>query len=236
MKRFMPLAWYRGNIMQQRQNERARVWLNKMKPRSPSRRTLSCWHWASCSHFSTIAPMIYRAGYRNRSRWLGGQPYYTGLKEGYTLYNWQDLFTGRLAKVNLWTPLLNSGPAVRLFPVWAQFSTAVCSPIWSRGRTCAVKSISAPFLSSRISCPSGRWRSFGRICLIPTRHRHTSDGLLAALFGIRMPLWWCQGMFPSVMVLFSLHYAPFAYILIGGIFRNMDATLRKQRPSWVRRG
>ena len=54
----------------------------------------------------------------------------------------------------------------------------------------------------------------------------TSDGLLAAIFGIRMPLWWCQGMFPSVMVL-SLHYAPFAYILIGGIFRNMDANLEE---------
>ncbi len=34
----------------------------------------------------------------------------------------------------------------------------------------------------------------------------------------------------------SLHYAPFAYILIGGIFLNMDATLSKQRPSWVLRG
>ena len=33
-------------------------------------------------------------------------------------------------------------------------------------------------------------------------------------------------MFPSVMVL-SLHYAPFAYILIGGIFRNMDANLEE---------
>ena len=54
----------------------------------------------------------------------------------------------------------------------------------------------------------------------------TSDGLLTALFGVRMPLWWCQGMFPSVMVL-SLHYAPFAYILIGGIFRNMDANLEE---------
>ena len=26
----------------------------------------------------------------------------------------------------------------------------------------------------------------------------TSDGLLTALFGVRMPLWWCQGMFPAL--------------------------------------
>jgi iron(III) transport system permease protein len=64
----------------------------------------------------------------------------------------------------------------------------------------------------------------------------TSDGLLAALFGVKMPLWWCQGLFPSVVVL-GLHYAPFAYILIGGIFRNMDANLEEaatilNTPRW----
>ena len=54
----------------------------------------------------------------------------------------------------------------------------------------------------------------------------TSNGLLASLAGICMPKWWCQGLFPSSVVL-GLHYAPFAYILIGGIFRNMDANLEE---------
>ena len=63
-----------------------------------------------------------------------------------------------------------------------------------------------------------------------------SDGLLAALFGVYMPKWWCEGMFPSAVVL-ALHYAPFAYILIGGIFRNMDANLEEaatilNTPRW----
>ncbi|MEG1706259.1 MAG: ABC transporter permease subunit, partial [Clostridia bacterium] len=53
-----------------------------------------------------------------------------------------------------------------------------------------------------------------------------SNGILAALFGLEMPLWWCNGMFPCIIVL-GLHYAPFAYILIGGIFRNMDANLEE---------
>ncbi|MCR4607884.1 MAG: ABC transporter permease subunit, partial [Oscillospiraceae bacterium] len=62
------------------------------------------------------------------------------------------------------------------------------------------------------------------------------DGLLASLFHIYMPKWWCQGLFPSLMVL-GLHYAPFAYILIGGIFRNMDANLEEaatilDTPKW----
>ena len=55
---------------------------------------------------------------------------------------------------------------------------------------------------------------------------HTSDGLFAALFNIHMPSWWCQGIFPCVIVL-GLHYSAFAYILIGGIFRNMDANLEE---------
>ena len=64
----------------------------------------------------------------------------------------------------------------------------------------------------------------------------TSNGLLASLFGIEMPKWWCQGVFPSAVVL-GLHYAPFAYILIGGIFRNMDANLEEaatilDTPKW----
>ncbi len=35
----------------------------------------------------------------------------------------------------------------------------------------------------------------------------TSNGLLAATAGIQMPLWWCKGLFPSLVVL-GLHYAP----------------------------
>ena len=57
------------------------------------------------------------------------------------------------------------------------------------------------------------------------RHRHLqrSSGCHP---GHPMPLWWCKGLFPCLVVL-GLHYAPFAYILIGGIFRNMDANLEE---------
>lgn len=53
-----------------------------------------------------------------------------------------------------------------------------------------------------------------------------SNGLLVTLLNIKMPLWWRKGLFPCVVVL-SMHYAAFAYILIGGIFRNMDANLEE---------
>lgn len=54
----------------------------------------------------------------------------------------------------------------------------------------------------------------------------TSNGIMAAVFGIYMPEWFVYGAFPIALVL-GLHYAPFAYILIGGILRNMDANLEE---------
>lgn len=54
----------------------------------------------------------------------------------------------------------------------------------------------------------------------------TSNGIMASVFGIFMPEWFVYGAFPIALVL-GLHYAPFAYILIGGILRNMDANLEE---------
>ena len=52
----------------------------------------------------------------------------------------------------------------------------------------------------------------------------TSNGIMAAVFGVYMPEWFVYGAFPIALVL-GLHYAPYAYILIGSMLRNMDANL-----------
>lgn len=54
----------------------------------------------------------------------------------------------------------------------------------------------------------------------------TSNGIMAAVFGVYMPEWFVYGGFPIALVL-GLHYAPFAYILIGAMLRNMDANLEE---------
>lgn len=51
-------------------------------------------------------------------------------------------------------------------------------------------------------------------------------GLLQQLTGLCAPEWLVYGFWPTAFVL-GLHYAPFAYILIGGILRNMDANLEE---------
>ncbi len=54
----------------------------------------------------------------------------------------------------------------------------------------------------------------------------TSNGIIASVFGVFLPEWFVYGYFPISLVI-GLHYAPFAYILIGGILRNMDANLEE---------
>lgn len=51
-------------------------------------------------------------------------------------------------------------------------------------------------------------------------------GLLQSITGICVPVDVVYGFFPTAMVM-GIHYAPFAYILIGGILRNMDANLEE---------
>ena len=51
-------------------------------------------------------------------------------------------------------------------------------------------------------------------------------GMLEALTGICVPESFLYGLIPCALVL-GIHYAPFAYILIGGILRNMDANLEE---------
>ena len=53
-----------------------------------------------------------------------------------------------------------------------------------------------------------------------------SQGLFTALTGIVTPNWLAYGAFPISLVT-GLHYAPFAYIMIGGILRNADANLEE---------
>ena len=54
----------------------------------------------------------------------------------------------------------------------------------------------------------------------------TGAGLLQSLTGIATPQWLQNGFWPIAIVM-GIHYTPFAYILIGGILRNMDANLEE---------
>ena len=149
----------------------------------------------------------------------------TGQASGWTTVNYTDLFTSKLAKTNLWTPLINT--------VYLAVGTCVVSILYggifafliTRTNMAFRKYLSSIFIFPYIM-PQWTLAVVWQNLFWSTKITGTSDGLLASLFQVYMPKWFCQGLFPSLMVL-GLHYAPFAYILIGGIFRNMDANLEE---------
>ncbi len=161
--------------------------------------------------------------------------YLTGQSSGYTAVNYIDLFTSSMAKSNLWTPLLNT--------VWLAVGTCVVSILFgglfafliTRTNLAWKKYLSSIFIFPYIM-PQWTLAVVWQNLFNSNAVTGTSNGLLAATAGITMPIWWCKGLFPSIVVL-GLHYAPFAYILIGGIFRNMDANLEEaatilDTPKW----
>ena len=185
--------------------------------------------------FSTVAPIV--AIVRDTFQIHPGtiDAHLTGKASGYSVVNYVDLFTSRLAMTNLWKPLIN---------------TVILSVM-----TCVISILYGGFFAFLVTRTNMRFKKYlSSIFIFPYimpqwtlavvwQHMFnsnavcgTSDGLLASLFGICMPKWFCLGTFPSAMVL-GLHYAPFAYILIGGIFKNMDANLEEaatilDTPKW----
>lgn len=149
----------------------------------------------------------------------------TNKVEGYTIANYVDLFTGRLARTNLWIPLWNT----ILLAVFACLISIAYGGTFAflvtRTNLRCKKYLSSIFIFPYIM-PQWTLAVVWQNLFNSNAVTGTSNGLLASLFGVEMPKWWCEGLFPSAIVL-GLHYAPFAYILIGGIFRNMDANLEE---------
>ena len=185
--------------------------------------------------FSTVAPII--AIVEDTFKIHPGtiDAYLTGKASGYTVVNYIDLFTSDKAMINLWTPLLNT--------IWLAVGTCVVSIVFgglfaflvTRTNLAWRKYLSSIFIFPYIM-PQWTLAVVWQNMFNSNAVTGTSNGLLAATLGINMPLWWCKGLFPSLVVL-GLHYAPFAYILIGGIFRNMDANLEEaatilDTPKW----
>ncbi|MBO4388124.1 MAG: iron ABC transporter permease [Spirochaetales bacterium] len=175
--------------------------------------------------FSTIAPIV--AIMQDTLKIHAGtiDAYLAKKASGYTFVNYVDLFTSKLAKINLWNPLLNTVLLAIGTCIVAILFGGIVAFLVTRTNLAFRKYISSIFIFPYIM-PQWTLAVVWQNLFNSNAVTGTSNGLLASLFGINMPLWWCKGLFPSLMVL-GMHYAPFAYILIGGIFKNMDANLEE---------
>ncbi len=149
----------------------------------------------------------------------------TGKPSGYTLYNWRTLFTDELAVDNFWGPLGNSVILSVFSCAGAILFGGIVAYLVTRTNLKFKRIISTIFIFPYIM-PQWTLAVIWLNLFKSSAVTGGGDGLVAQLFGINMPIWWAQGLFPSIVIL-SIHYAPFAYLLIGAIFRNMDSNLEE---------
>lgn len=148
----------------------------------------------------------------------------------FTLYHWKTLLFDNLydySVLTFWRPLLNSFTmAIVACTVAVGFGGAVAWFI-TRSDIPGKKFLSTIFVFPYIM-PSWSiamfWENFFKNSHIVACYNQV--GMLESLTGICVPEWVLYGFFPCAMCL-GIHYAPFAYLLIGGILRNMDANLEE---------
>lgn len=143
----------------------------------------------------------------------------------YTLFHWRKVFMdGERSMKLFYLPLWNTVQVSLYSSVIAILLGGAVAWLVTRSNMRFKKFISVVFIFPYIM-PSWTlamaWLNFFRNRLVGG-----APGLFTALTGIATPNWFAYGMFPTSVVL-GLHYSPFAYILIGGILRNMDANLEE---------
>ncbi len=185
--------------------------------------------------FTTVAPIV--AIVQDTFKIHPGtiDAYLTKKANGYSIVNYTDLFTSKLVKANLWTPLFNTVYLAVMTCIISILFGGVFAFLVTRTNLKFKKYLSAIFIFPYIM-PQWTLAVVWQNLFNSNAVTGNSNGLLATLFGLEAPLWWCKGLVPSALVL-GLHYAPFAYIMIGGIFKNMDANLEEaatilDTPKW----
>jgi len=145
----------------------------------------------------------------------------------FTLHHWWELLFSKefdYAKIKFWQPLYQSALMALLACVVAVGFGGVVAWFITRSDLPGKKFISTVFVFPYIM-PSWSmamfWENFFKNTSI-----NAGMGILQSVTGICVPESMVYGLFPCAMSL-GLHYAPFAYILIGGVLRNMDANLEE---------
>ena len=142
----------------------------------------------------------------------------------FTTYHWKRLFASEFSKSLLWDPIRNSivtstWACVVSILIGGSFAWLV-SRSDMRWKKLLTKLFIFPYIMPSWTLGLA-WKNFFKNIEITG-----SNGIFYSLTGIQVPTWFAYGEFPIIIVT-GMHYAPFAYILIGGILHNMDANLEE---------
>ena len=148
----------------------------------------------------------------------------------FTPYHWKTLLAEKLydySRITFWKPLFNSILMALLSCIISVGFGGVVAWLITRSDIPGKKFLSTIFVFPYIM-PSWSiamfWENFFKNSRIVACYNQV--GMLESITGICVPEWMLYGFFPCAMCL-GIHYAPFAYLLIGGILRNMDANLEE---------
>ncbi len=143
-----------------------------------------------------------------------------------TLYHFQKLFSASdWSKVNFWEPLKNSLIVASGAGILGICIGGVVAWFITRSNVRFKKFISSVFLFPYMM-PAWTLALFWTNLFQNSKVGGGNVGMVESIFGLCMPEWFVYGIFPMIIVI-ALHYSPFAYLLIGGILKNMDATLEE---------
>ncbi len=149
--------------------------------------------------------------------------YHMHMKAGdLTLMNFRELFTN---KATFWKPLWNSLRMSAYASLIAILLGGTIAFLITRTDIYCKKFFSSVFIFPYIM-PSWTLALVWKNVFANSRVGTGVVGMLESLTGICVPGWVVYGIFPCALVM-GIHYAPFAYILIGGTLRNMDANLEE---------
>ena len=144
----------------------------------------------------------------------------------WTLVHFQKLFEGSdWSRVNFWEPLKHSfivafGAGILGIAIGGSIAWFV-----TRSDLKCKKFISSVFVFPYMM-PAWTLALFWTNMFQNSQVGGGNIGMIESIFGVCMPEWFVYGLFPMIVVI-GLHYSPFAYLLIGGILKNMDATLEE---------
>ena len=144
----------------------------------------------------------------------------------WTLSHFQMLFADQeWSRANFWTPLINSLIVATGAGLLGILIGGTVAWFITRSDLKCKKFISSVFVFPYMM-PAWTLALFWINMFQNSKVGGGVVGLVESLFGVCMPEWFVYGLFPMIVVI-GLHYSPFAYLLIGGILKNMDATLEE---------
>ena len=152
----------------------------------------------------------------------------SGVVDGeWTLHHWKELLFAKefnYAEIKFWKPLIESFFMALLACLVSVSFGGIVAWFITRSDMKGKKFISTIFTFPYIMPAWSMaifWENFFK-----NTNVDNSMGILQSVTGICVPERFVYGLIPCAMCL-GLHYAPFAYILIGGVLRNMDANLEE---------